>query len=71
MDARLRLVDRSIPRNHFLALTKVDEVLEIPTHNSAAFAASVGENYVLAEAWRPSGSPGADPQGRVPDSTAA
>jgi hypothetical protein len=43
------VVERTIPRNHFLILKKVNETSEVPAHSSAAYAASVGENYVLAE----------------------
>src|SRR6267142_4402473 len=49
MDVKLTLVERTIPRYHFFILKKVNETSEIPPHSSAAYAASVGENYVLAE----------------------
>jgi hypothetical protein len=49
MDVKLTLVERTIRRNHFLILKKVNETSEVPAHSSAAYAASVGENYVLAE----------------------
>jgi len=49
MDIKLTLVERIISRNRFLILRKVNETSEVPAHSSAAYAASVGENYVLDE----------------------
>jgi hypothetical protein len=49
MDIKLMLVWRTILRSHFHILKKVDETSEVPAHSSAVYAASVGENYVLAE----------------------
>jgi len=49
MDIKLTLVGRTISRNHLLILKKVNETSEVPAHSSAAYAGSVGENYVLAE----------------------
>ena len=49
MDIKLTLIERIIFRNRFLILRKIDETSEVPAHSSAAYAASVGENYVLDE----------------------
>ena len=43
------LVRRTISRSHFHILGKLDEKSEVAAHDSAVYAASVGENYVLAE----------------------
>jgi len=52
MATKLTLVERAIPKNRFLILKKVNETSGVPARSSAAYAASVGENYVLAEPRR-------------------
>jgi len=52
MDTRLTLVEKAIPQVRFLILKKVNETSGVPARSSAAYAASVGENYVLAEPRR-------------------
>jgi hypothetical protein len=49
MAINLTHVERTISRSRFLSLKKDDETSDIPAHSSAAYAVSVGENYVLPE----------------------
>ena len=49
MDIKLTLAERPIRRSDLLILKKLNETSEVPAHSSAAYAASVGENYVLPE----------------------
>lgn len=46
---KLMLVARTISRSDLHIPKKVEETSQVPAHSSAAYAASVGENYVLAE----------------------
>ena len=50
MEIKLTLVERAVTNSHLHVLKKVNETSEVPAHSSAAYAASVGENYELAEA---------------------
>ena len=49
MNIKLMLVWRTISTSRFHILKKVGETSELPAQSSALYAASVGENYVLAE----------------------